>query len=164
MLVVPLLNLMLVATPATAAPSRELSRTKATLACLQNGGANVTFWVRNVGDETFTIEDEVVLKLTIVRDTGPVQGPIVYMLPVPELAKIPPHGVSRFRVPMGDGEPGSLGTDLSGLRLRLRIDVYLVGHARPSVQRFRFPGCPAPAGSPSPSPSQSQSTTVVAAS
>lgn len=30
-----------------------------------------------------------------------------------------------------------------------------LGHARPSVGRFRFPGCPAAAGSPSPSPSPS---------
>lgn len=136
---------VLAATTASATPTAGIVRTKATIACQPNGGANVTFWVRNIGDETVTIEDEIVLKLTIVRDTGPVQGPIAYMLPIPELATIAPHGVSRFRVPMGDGDPGNPGTDFSGLRLRLRVDVYLVGYARPSVGRFRFPSCPAPA-------------------
>jgi hypothetical protein len=140
------------ATPAQATPSPDLVGTKATLACLQNGGANITFWVRNIGEETIRIEDEVVLKLTIARTTGPEQGPVAYMLPIPELATIRPRGVSRFKVPMGDGAPGNSGLDLSGLRVRLRIDVYLVGHQRPVVGRFRFPSCPPPAGSPSPSP------------
>lgn len=140
------------ATPARAAPSAKVVRTKAKLACLHNGGANITFRVGNVGNETIKIEDEVVLTLTIVRETGPEQGPVAYMLPIPQLATIRPHDVSRFRVPMGDGAPGNPGLDLSGLRVRLRIDVHLVGHHRAAIGRFRFPSCPPPAGSPSPAP------------
>ena len=150
-LAVSLLLVSLVgATSAQATPSADLVRTKARLTCLRNGGANITFRVRNVGDETITIKNEVVLTLTIVRETGLEQGPVAYMLPIPQLATIRSHGVSRFRVPMGDGALGDPGLDLSGLRVRLRIDVHLVGHRRAAIGRFRFPSCPPPAGSPSP--------------
>ncbi len=130
--------------PALATPGSQLARSKVRFTCLSAGGASATLWIRNVNEKTVTIEDEVILLLTIVRETGPERGPVLFMFPIPELATIRPGAVSRFSVPIGDGEEGEPGSDFSGIRLRLTVAVFFVGHNHPSVSHFRLQSCPPP--------------------
>lgn len=144
-----LLGLVVLATlaipaPAGAVPTGELVHTKATLRCLDEGGARATLWVRNVSDRPVLIAPDIHFLLTLIRGDQHEGGPVVFMTPVPDFADLDPHEVSRFKVPLGESFEDEPPVDLSADRLRLRVEVYLEGHAHAAVSRFVYPGCPPP--------------------
>ena len=122
------------------------ARLTADLACLRDGGAGVTFTIRNLGRAPLEIDADFHLGLELVRAGGREPGPIVFVFPAPGFEVIPPGEERTFGVPMGDAEPGSgePGVDLSARRLILGAEVFFEGRDRPVRRHFSFPGCPAP--------------------
>ena len=122
-------------------------RLTADLACLRDGGAEVTFTIRNLGRAPLAIDTDFHLGLELVRAGGREPGPIVFVFPAPGFEVVPPGGERTFVVPMGDAEPGTgePGADLSARRLILGAEVFFEGRTQPVRRHFSFPGCPSPA-------------------
>jgi hypothetical protein len=123
-----------------AAPVRLL----ADLTCAQGGGANVTFTVRNLGNRTFTIENDFHLFLDKVGPGGRESVSAVFVFPAPGFEVIPPGEQKTFLVPIGTAEEGEPGADLSARRLLLEAEVFFEGREKPVRRLFSFEGCPEP--------------------
>lgn len=113
----------------------------AALACDPGGGASVTFTVRNVGKRTLAIENDFHLALVRVRPGGRELVSQVFVFPAREFQVIAPGGQKTFLVPMGTGEGGEPGIDLSARRLILEAEVFFEGRREPARRHFSFPGC-----------------------
>jgi len=115
----------------------------ADLACAPGGGANVTFTVRNVGIRRLTIKDDFHLFLDKVGTGGREFVIAAFVFPAPEFQVIAPGAKKTFLVPMGTGEEGEPGVDLSARRLLLEAEVFFEGLRKPARGLFSFEGCPA---------------------
>jgi len=113
----------------------------ADLSCDPGGGANVTFTVRNTGKRTLTIENDFHLFLDRVGPGGREPASAVFVFPAPGFQVIAPGAEKTFLVPMGTGEAGEPGIDLTARRLILEAEVFFEGRQRPVVRHFTFPGC-----------------------
>ena len=120
-----------------AAPVRLL----ASLTCVEGGGAEVTFTVRNLGRESLDINPDFHLSLTAVRPAGPEVVGIVFVFPAPGFDLIPPGGKSTFIVPIATADPGDPGASLQARRLLLEAEVFFAGRDHPARRVFSFPGC-----------------------
>lgn len=116
----------------------------ADLECASGGGANVTFTVRNIGKDTLTIENDFHLFLDKVGPGGREPVSAVFVFPAPEFQVIAPGAAKTFLVPIGTGEEGEPGADLSARRLLLEAEIFFEGRDRPVLRHFSFAGCPAP--------------------
>ncbi len=146
--------------PVLAAPGQAAPvRLSATLTCLPNGNAEVTFTVENLGRETLVIEPDFHLTLSAVRQGGPEPVAILFVFPAPGFKEIPPGESRTFIVPIDVQEPGDGGgdggggeltvrqlrpqgsTSLNARRLLLEAEVFLLGRGHPVRRVFSFPGC-----------------------
>ena len=137
--------------PALASPTTaDLHRNQPTpvklsadLECAPGGGANVTFTVRNIGKRTLTLEDDFHLFLDKVGPGG--REPVIaaFVFPAREFKVIAPKAAKTFLVPMGTGEEGEPGVDLSARRLLLEAEVFFEGRDKPVRRHFSFEGCAA---------------------
>lgn len=116
-------------------------RLSSDLACLSEGGAEITFVIANRGREAVVLDGDFHLFLEKVTAGGREPAGAAFVFPIPELQTIEPGGASTFRVPIGDAGEGEPGTDLSGRRLILEAEVFLEGQERPVRRLFTFPGC-----------------------
>lgn len=127
--------------PSVAAAQPAPVRVKAELDCVTGGGADVRLSVRNLSRRTLAIEPDFHLTLYAVRAPGRQPVTVAFVFPVPDFAKLPPHGSSTFPVPMGTGEGGEPGLDLTARRLILESEVWFKGRNQPVRRFFSFPGC-----------------------
>ena len=114
----------------------------ATLSCRDDGGADVTLTIRNVGHQTLNIQD-IHLELLVVRDGQPESAGVLFIFPAPSHAGIPP-GEERTFTQLTFGEqfdPSEPRADLSGDALILAVDVYLVRQSKPISGELTFPAC-----------------------
>lgn len=130
------------AVPATANPAAV--RLSASVDCLRAGGAHIAFTIENVGPRRVRIDPDFHLRLNATR-AGDDVGAIAFVFPAPGWDVIPSGGSRTFQIDLGEGFEGSPGTDLSGLRLHLEAEVWLVGRPNPAVRTFSFPACEPPA-------------------
>src|SRR5215207_2627054 len=114
----------------------------ADLECAPGGGANVTFTVRNIGNRTLTIEDDFHLFLDKLGPGGREPAVAVFVFPAREFEVIAPGAAKTFLVPMGTGEEGEPGVELSARRLLLEAEVFFEGRDKPVRRHFSFEGCP----------------------
>jgi hypothetical protein len=131
--------------PADARTQAAPVRLLADLTCASDGGANVTFTVRNLGHRTLTIENDFHLFLDKVGPGGRESAIAAFVFPAPGYEVIAPGAATTFVVPMGTpDEEGELGVDLSARRLLLEAEVFFVGRDKPARHLFSFEGCAAP--------------------
>ncbi|HET9672562.1 MAG TPA: hypothetical protein VFQ40_06910 [Actinomycetota bacterium] len=128
------------AQPATARPAAV--RLRATLECIEGGGAWIGFTVRNVGPRTVRIDPDFHLQLEPVRP-GPVDsGSALFVFPAPGWARIVPGEERTWVLSIGEPFEGLPGVDFSGARLLLSAEVHLRGRPHPAVRTFAFEACP----------------------
>jgi hypothetical protein len=149
-LAVGVLLLALSAGAALASQTAAVHRSQATpvklladLECASGGGANVTFTVRNIGNRTLTIEGDFHLFLDKLGPGGREPAVAAFVFPTPEFEVIAPGAAKTFLVPMGTGEEGEPGIDLSARRLLLEAEVFFEGRDKPVRRHFSFEGCAA---------------------
>jgi hypothetical protein len=131
------------AQPAAGRPAAV--RLRATLACIEGGGAWIGFTVRNVGPRTVRIDPDFHLQLEPVRP-GPVDtGSVLFVFPAPGWERIPSGEERTWVLSIGEPFEGLPGVDYSGARLLLSAEVYLRGRPHPAVRTFAFEACPPPA-------------------
>ncbi|CAN5296571.1 hypothetical protein BH20ACT24_BH20ACT24_18450 [soil metagenome] len=146
---VPITMMALSVQPAVAQQKATTVVLLASLECVEAGGANVTFTIRNAGPRVLSIEDDFHLFLKTVRPKGAKLVSIVFVFPAPDFEVIPPGEARTFLVPMGVGDEGEPGVDLRGKRLLLYAEVFFEHREEPVTDRFSFPGCPSPQANPS---------------
>jgi len=118
-------------------------RLDAGLTCLAGGGATVTLTIRNEGTETVVLQGDFHLFLEKVVRGGHEGAGVVFVFPAPGFNTVAPGGEVTFQVPIGESIEGEPGSDLSGHRLVLEVEVFLAGRGQPLVRHFVFPGCDA---------------------
>lgn len=145
---VGILLLALSAASALASPAATVHRSQPTpvklaadLQCAPGGGANVTFTVRNVGNRTLELDDDFHLFLDKIDPGGRQPASAVFVFPAPAFKVIAPGAAKTFLVPMGTGEEGDPGVDLSARRLLLEAEVFFEGRDKPVRRHFSFEGC-----------------------
>ena len=117
----------------------------AELVCVPEGGADVSFDIDNIGHRSLEIQGDFQLLLETVRTGGHQVASIVFVFPAPAFQVIEAGEKETFLVPMGVGEEGEQGLDLSAHRLLLRSEVVFAQRPGHGIQReFSFPGCPPP--------------------
>lgn len=149
------------ASPTTTAVHRNQPapvKLSAQLECVPDGGALVTFTVRNNGTRPLTIEDD--FHLYLLDKVDPKVKPkvvhggrepiiIAFVFPAPEFQVIAAKDAKTFVVPMGMREEVDSGVDLSdlrGQRLFVEAEVFFEGRDKPVRRLFSFEECPKPVG------------------
>jgi hypothetical protein len=117
----------------------------AELACVREGGADVSFTIANIGRRRLKIKGDFHLLLETVGPRGHRVASLVFVFPAPPFQVIEAGEQETFLVPMGVGEEGEQGVDLSAHRLLLRSEVFFTQRPGHGMERgFSYPGCPPP--------------------
>ncbi len=108
------------------------------------GGADVKLTIRDLGNRTLTINPNFHLFLDKIGPGGRKAVDALFVFPAPQFAVIAPGSESTFLVPIGTGEPGEPGADLSARSPLLKAEVFIEERDKPVRRPFSFEGRPKP--------------------
>ena len=116
-------------------------RVSAAVSCLPVGGLGIELTVENRGSRVVHIDPDLHLLIEIVRAGGRQPGVVLFVLPAPDFARIPPGESRTFLLTAGEPFEGDPAIDFSGNRILVEVEVWLRDREQPAARTFSRPAC-----------------------